>query len=178
MSFLYDDEMYGGNSDAVVADLQEGISVAFEGGNNEGPIDMPVWSGSIFSGTGSKPGEDSMAQAASQQPRSLSGAADEKAQGGGILSRIGSFAEKNKSLSEMIGRGLQGAFVESARQKAARVLAQSQMDQLKMKNQLEQENNARTSASVTGLNQPGGIIHRGQLKRTDGTNVFTNGRIV
>ena len=97
---------------------------------------------------------------------------------GGILGKISGFVEKNKALSEMLIKGVAGAASGNTAKKAAEIQARNRLDELKLKNQQEQEGNARTSASVTGLRQPTGIINRGPLRRTDGTPIYTNGRIV
>ena len=74
--------------------------------------------------------------------------------------------------------GVAGAAAGNQAKKAAEIQARNRLDELKLKNQQEQEGNARTSASVTGLRQPTGILNRGPLRRTDGTPIYTNGRIV
>lgn len=97
---------------------------------------------------------------------------------GGILGKISDFVEKNKALSEMLIKGVAGAASGNTAKKAAEIQARNRLDELKLKNQQEQEGNARTSASVTGLRAPTGILNRGPLRRTDGTPIYTNGRIV
>lgn len=104
--------------------------------------------------------------------------APESTEKGGILGKISGFVEKNKALSEMLIKGVAGAASGNTAKKAAEIQARNRLDELKLKNQQEQEGNARTSASVTGLRQPTGILNRGPLRRTDGTPIYTNGRIV
>lgn len=110
-----------------------------------------------------------------QQPKAVN---DTPKDQGGIIGKISGFVDKNKALSEMLVKGIAGAASGNQAKKTAEIQARNRLDELKLKNQQEQEANARTSASVAGLRQPVGIINRGPLRRADGTPVFSNGRIV
>ena len=150
-----------------------------QGADSAGDYKLPQWAGEIFkdyagasasgpdmAGYGQRQGVNSQAEVGGKEE-------------GGLLGRVSSFVDKNKSLSEMIAKGLAGALGGNTATKTANIQAKSQLDQIRLKDQLDQEQRARMSASITGLTQPGrGILSQGQLKRSDGTNVFTNGRIV
>lgn len=105
---------------------------------------------------------------------------DKKTAEGGIIGRISNFVDKNKALSEMLLKGVAGAAAGNQAKKASEIAAQSRLDELKLKNQQEREKDAQVSASVSGLRAPTGLIGRPQqqLRRADGTPVYTNGRIV
>lgn len=105
---------------------------------------------------------------------------DKKTAEGGILGRISNFVDKNKSLSEILLKGVAGAAAGNQAKKASEIAAQSRMEELKLKNQQEREKDAQVSASVSGLRAPTGLIGRPQkqLLRADGTPVYQNGRIV
>lgn len=94
-----------------------------------------------------------------------------------LLSKISRFAEKNKSLTEIIAKGVYGAAAGVASGNQAKTLARSRMDELREADRIKQADNARISASVSGLRPPGIIGRQRALKRIDGTPVFTNGRI-
>ena len=98
---------------------------------------------------------------------------------GGIIGRITNFVDKNKSLSEMLLKGVAGAAMGNQAKKTAELQAKSRLDELKLRNQQEREKDAQVSASVSGLRAPTGLIGRPQkqLLRADGTPVYTNGRI-
>lgn len=88
----------------------------------------------------------------------------------GLLGRIEDFANKNKSLTEMLLKGVAGAATAKNASKAATA-------QMREKDQIERERNKQYSDSIAALAKPG-IIGRAQpLKRTNGTQVFNNGRI-
>lgn len=117
-------------------------------------------------------------QGIGEAPRSESDKTPSKNESkGGIIGRISDFVDKNKSLSEILLKGVAGAAAGNQAKKTAEINAQSRLDELKLKNQQEREKDAMVSASVSGLRQPTGIINRGVLKRADGTPVFQNGRI-
>lgn len=98
--------------------------------------------------------------------------------GPGILDRIGGFVEKNKGLTEILARGVAAAAGGGTQAKqAAQIVAKSRLDELKLKNELDQQNNARVSASVTGLQTPSarmpGIIELAKRKQAAMSNVYT-----
>jgi hypothetical protein len=97
--------------------------------------------------------------------------------GGGLLDKIGGFVEKNKTLSELALKGFGGAVAAKNAKNAATANSRSRIEELRVADQLKQGENARMSASVSGLRAPGLIGKQMQLKRTDGTPVYTNGRI-
>lgn len=104
---------------------------------------------------------------------------DKKTAEGGIIGRISNFVDKNKSLSEMLLKGVAGAAMGNQAKKSAEIAAQSRLEELKLKNQQEREKDAQVSASVSGLRAPQGLIGRPQqqLRRADGSLVYQNGRV-
>lgn len=88
----------------------------------------------------------------------------------GLLGKITDFASQNKSLTEMVLKGIGGAVAAKNTQKAATA-------QLQEKDRLEQQRNAQYSASIANLAKPGIIGRQQALRRIDGTPVFNNGRI-
>ena len=94
-----------------------------------------------------------------------------KTEGKGLIGRIADFANQNKSLTEMVLKGIGGAASARSTQKSA-------MAQINRKDELERARNAEYSASISNLAKPGLIQRQQQLRRLDGTPVFTNGRIV
>lgn len=96
---------------------------------------------------------------------------------GGLLGKIGGFVEKNKSLTEMVLKGIGGATAASQAKDLANQNSRNRIGELQEADRLKQADNARISASVSGLRQPGIIRRQMPLRRIDGTNVFNNGKI-
>lgn len=88
----------------------------------------------------------------------------------GIIGKVMDFANKNKGLTEIALKGIAGGI-------ASENQAEQRMKELRAKDQMDQESNARVSASVSGLRGPGIINRQAQLKRTDGSGIYTNGKI-
>jgi hypothetical protein len=172
-------------------DLTEAIGMAFTDG-------IPPWASALSSATfgwggNSKPGEDAMSRAAAALPRAANNAVEEE----GIIGRFSKWVDNNKGLSEVLAKGIASAAKGNEAKEAAKVMAQSRLEELKLKNQQDREKDAQVSASVSGLRQPGGLMTRGALngtpdpsaqqpsgligraglRRVDGTPVFQNGRI-
>ena len=106
--------------------------------------------------------------------------ADKKPGGGSsesLLDKIGKFVEKNKGLTEILAKGVYGAAAGVAAGNQAKALARSRTEELREADRIKQADNARISASVSGLREPGIIGRQRALKRVDGTPVFTNGKI-
>ena len=95
----------------------------------------------------------------------------------GILGKLGAFMERNKELTKLLGSGAAAIGAGQQTKEAARVSARSRLDELKLKNELDQQNNARVSASVTGLQTPSarmpGIIELAKRKQAAMSNVYT-----
>ena len=96
---------------------------------------------------------------------------------GSLLDKVGGFVEKNKSLTEMVLKGIGGATAASQAKKLAEQNSRNRIGELQEADRLKQADNARISASVSGLRAPGIIRRQMPLKRIDGTNVFNNGKI-
>ena len=97
---------------------------------------------------------------------------------GGILGKLGAFVDKNKSLTEILARGVAAAAGGGTGNKqAAEIAARSRMDELKLKNEQDQQNNARISASVSGLQTPStklpGIIDLAKRRQAALTKTYT-----
>lgn len=160
-------------------DILESIGLAFDGS-------VPDFASAIAStdyseygyGGNSKPGESAMARAEASQPKAVGEDSPGGGRSDGIIGRISNFVEKNKGLSEMLAKGIAGAALGSSNKKEAQIAAQSRLDQLKLQQEIDRQKSAAVSASVSGLRSPTGIVNRGQLKRSDGTPVYQNGRIV
>ncbi|WNO06061.1 hypothetical protein [Rhodoferax mekongensis] len=89
---------------------------------------------------------------------------------GGIIGKVMDFANKNKGLTEIVLKGISGGI-------ASENQAEQRMKEMRAKDQMDQEASARVSASVSGLRGPGIINRQAQLKRTDGSGIYTNGKI-
>ena len=89
----------------------------------------------------------------------------------GLIGRITDFANNNKSLTEMLLKGIAGAASAKQSEKAA-------MARMHEKERLERERNKQYSDSIANLAKPG-LIGRAQtpLRRAGGGQVFNNGRI-
>lgn len=111
-------------------------------------------------------------------PKTEGSKAPDAKEGQGLIGKLSNWVDKNRGLSEILLKGVAGAAAGNQAKRSAEVAAQSRLDELKLKNQQEREKDAMVSASVSGLRQPGGLMARGQLKRTDGSVVYQNGRIV
>lgn len=183
MSFLYDDEMFGdanaNNSDISVEgatnndlaqfglppDVMESVTEVAFGGQSAPWLDD--WTKQYA--------EYGAARESANNPKPIEAAPG--AEGKGIIGRISDFVDKNRGLTEMVLKGIAGAAGGNSAKNTANVNAKSQLEQLRLKNQLEQENNARVSASVTGMRPPGIMGRQQPLRRMGGANVYTNGII-
>lgn len=118
-------------------------------------------------------------QGVGDAPRAESTKTPDPKEGQGLIGKISNFVDKNKSLSEILLKGVAGAAMGNQAKKSAEIAAQSRLDELKLKNQQEREKDAQVSASVSGLRAPAGLIGRPQqqLRRADGSLVYQNGRI-
>ncbi len=96
---------------------------------------------------------------------------------GGLLGKVGGFVEKNKSLTEMVLKGIGGATAASQAKALANQNSRNRIGELQEADRIKQADNARISASVSGLREPGIIRRQMPLRRIDGTNVFNNGKI-
>lgn len=153
-------------------DILESIGIALGDGASQ------PWVPQSFSNDAYARSADRATDRTDGAPRAEGDKTQTPKESGGILGRISNFVDKNKSLSEILLKGVAGAAMGNQAKKAAELQAQSRLDELKLKNQQEREKDAQVSASVSGLRAPTGIINRGVLKRADGTPVYQNGRIV
>lgn len=96
---------------------------------------------------------------------------------GSTLSEISTWIKANKELASMAFAGVAGAIKSQADVDAAAKLAQSRLDQLNLVQQQKLEDNARTSASVSGLRKPG-LISQAPLARIGGTPVFGSAGLI
>lgn len=85
--------------------------------------------------------------------------------------------DDNKGMREVLAKGVASAAIGNQAKEAAKVMAQYRLDELKLKQPQEREKDAQVSASVSGLRAPTGIMSYGMLKRTDGTQVYKDGRL-
>lgn len=150
-----------------VEDINESVQLALGGGSDiASSAETSSWWQNIFT-----PTDELKAPASEYAKRQGVGETTQpKEESKGLLGRIEDFANKNKSLTEMLLKGVAGAATAKNASKAATA-------QMREKDQIERERNAQYSASIAALAKPG-IIGRAQpLKRTNGTQVFNNGRI-
>jgi len=91
-----------------------------------------------------------------------------------LLDRVGGAYKKNKGLFDLAGAALSSYASNEAKEKAAEKLAQSRLNELREKDKIDQEGNARFSASVSGLRPSGLIGSSRKLQRVGGGNVFNN----
>jgi hypothetical protein len=127
---------------------------------------IPPWASALSSATfgwggNSKPGEDAMSRAAAALPRAANNAVEEE----GIIGRFSKWVDNNKGLSEVLAKGIASAAKGNEAKEAAKVMAQSRLEELKLKNQQDREKDAQVSASVSGLRQPGGPDDQGRTQR-------------
>lgn len=162
-----------GASDLSNDDILESIGMAL------GDSSSQDWVQQAFSGI-TNTAAYAQRQGVNEPPRAESAKNPDPKEGQGLIGKLSSFVDKNKSLSEILLKGVAAAAATSQSKKAAELAAQSRLDELKLKNQQEREKDAQVSASVSGLRAPTGLIGQPQrqLRRADGTPVFTNGRIV
>lgn len=150
---------------AFYSDILEATDITF-GGN------FPSWvSGdddfkklfSAFS-SGSSAGAATAAPKTAEAAKTTvdKGGETSSAKGGGLLGRATSWINENKALSEMLGRGVQAVAAGKAAKDAAKTTARSRIEELNRADELKQADNARVSASVTGLRTPtnatGGLL--------------------
>ena len=166
--------------------LQESLGAAFDESPSWVPSDffgvttaqMPTWDGGYGGsyGSGSVGGFNTLNSGAGNmtvaQPLSLG---DRVSEGASKLKELSGFT--NKDITQM-GLGLIGGIVQGKNQKerdAAIIAARAKEKQIDA--DAEKEKNAAFSASITGLPAQGLVGKQAQLKRTDGSNVYTNGKI-
>lgn len=77
----------------------------------------------------------------------------------------------NPTSATLLFSAVSGAITSKSAVDAAAALAQSKLDQINLVHDNQLADNARFSASVTGLKKPG-LINQTPLKRLNGTNVF------
>ena len=150
-----------------VEELSESVQLAFGGYDDPTqdrvgsgtPEGQTAWWQAVFSPTEGRQAGPAASPAAQPQQESR-----------GLIGRITDFANQNKSLTEMVLKGIGGAVTAKNTQKAATA-------QLQEKDRLEQQRNAQYSASISNLAKPGIIGRQQALRRIDGTPVFNNGRI-
>ena len=150
-----------------VEDINESVQLALGGGSDiASSAETSSWWSNIFT-----PTDELKAPASEYAKRQGVGESTQpKQEEKGLIGRITDFANQNKSLTEMVLKGVAGAATAKNASKAATA-------QMREKDQIERERNAQYSASIAALAKPG-IIGRAQpLKRTNGTQVFNNGRI-
>lgn len=98
--------------------------------------------------------------------------------GPSLLDKVGDYFGKNDSLIKNVGGGIAAWQQGQSKEDAAEKLAQSRLNELREKDRIDQENNARFSASVSGLRRPGLMGSQQKLQRAGGANVFDgNGRM-
>lgn len=141
---------------AVDRDILESIAMTFDG-------EAPAW---VASDSDYKralerfaaSGVDTTIKSSNSSPPITAESANAKngrpEERGGILGRLGAFVEKNKNLTEILAKGVAAAAGGNSTKQAAQIAAQSRLDELKLKNEQDQQNNARISASVSGLRTP------------------------
>jgi len=98
--------------------------------------------------------------------------------GKGIVGSVGTFANKNPELTKIIASGIGGAVSSSNAKSAAATIAQGRIDELRLAAQLKQDQANTNSANVLAMRKPGIIGAQSQLQRTNGSNVFDNGKYI
>lgn len=169
------------DSGGAVADINSNLDADLTEAMEIAGIDLAQeWVPQSFSNDAFARAADRATDRTDGAPRAASATEANNKKEGGIIGRISDFVDKNKSLSEILLKGVAGAAAGNQAKKASEIAAQSRMDELKLKNQQEREKDAQVSASVSGLRAPTGLIGRPQkqLLRADGTPVYQNGRIV
>lgn len=137
--------------------IGEAVSSAF-GGSSTG-----------FGGTGMDPATDSPNFTAEERMKVADG--EKEKEGEGIIGKLTGFVNKNPRITEMLLKGVAGAMTADQAQNDRKALLREQQA-------IQNDDNARYSASVSGLRGPGIIAKQAALKRINGDQVFTsNGRI-
>ena len=93
------------------------------------------------------------------------------------LNAAGEWVNKNDKLATLLAAGIGGANTSANTKDAASKLAQGRLDELTMANAFKQQQSATNSANVLGMRQ-GLIGAQTQLQRTNGSNVFDNGKYI
>ncbi len=154
----------GGGGDTFVSDLFEGIGLT-----EDNPSASVGSSANDFAGLSSGPTSTTGTSQTSSVVSTLgiaSGAKDRTWTDG-----FRDFIKTNQADLLKLGFGLvQGVATESSKQKTAASAAQSQIDQITLKDKLEQDKTKRIGDSIKGL----APVKKwgGNLKRTDGSSVF------
>lgn len=95
----------------------------------------------------------------------------------GFFGKANSWLNNNKGLANIGGAMLVGMAQSHAQGEQQKSQAEARMEELRARNQMDQEANARYSASVSGLSKPGIIGKQIGLKRLNGTSIFNNGKL-
>lgn len=160
-------------------EVMQSIGLTFEG-------DMPVWLSSdpdytraleIFKASGVDTTIKSVPQTAESAKTTADKTGDPgNSKGGGLIGRVTRFVDQNKSLSEMIGRGIQAVGAASAAKTAAKANSRSRIEELRTADEIKQADNARISASVSGLQTPStrmpGIVDLARKKQARLSGIY------
>lgn len=162
-------------------DLQDSLGIAFDGA-------LPNWatstSGGIYDfipesfGTSAWSGAVSDYSAASMARQGLADVNEVPSNGtfiDGVMDKLkgtSEWIEKNKKVSELIAGGIGGAVAAREGRKAVESKLANEMALMERKRQMDLEDAARKSASITGLQTPTGLLYSGPLKRRNGSQVF------
>lgn len=166
----------GGGSTPVVTDTDTGSGLPTDTGSGGSDREDVAMSLADLYGEGgaplwmsSSPAYQALMTTAATGPRTLDNQTPK--QEGSLLKRIEDFTQKNKGLTELVLRGVGSAI-------QGRGAAKGRENELRVANDLKQADNARISASVSGLRKPGLIGRQMPLRRIDGTPVYNAGRAV
>lgn len=95
----------------------------------------------------------------------------------GFFGKANSWLNNNKGLANIGGAMLVGMAQSHMQGEQQKSQAEARMAELRARDQMDQEANARYSASISGLRKPGIIGKQMALKRTNGTSIFNNGKL-
>jgi hypothetical protein len=94
-----------------------------------------------------------------------------------FLGRASSWLKNNKELAHLGGGILAGIASDHSKQEQIKSQAEARMAELRAQDEMKQADNARYSASVSGLRSPGLIGKQMALKRINGTAIYNNGKL-
>lgn len=98
---------------------------------------------------------------------------------GKAMDKVGGFMERNKEFSKMLFQGVASMVAGDSAERAADKRAQAALDQQNNQANIQRDQNAAFSASVSGLSPAKRGLMQQPLKRVGGANIFTNtGRAV
>ena len=142
---------------AFYGDILEATNITF--GDSlptwvSGDSDYQKFFSAFTSGASAKPGDGAPKTVEADKPTADKGGETSSAKGGGLLGRISQFMEQNKELTKLAGGMAYGAYQSQAAKDAAKASARSRIEELNRADELKQAENARVSASVTGLRTP------------------------